>query len=99
MGSLRSFASAFFEDTEDALLADAAAATDLAEPAGAVTRAGLEDAWPEAADLAFGGGDMEGGDDDEEETSPGDIEEDPDDLPANDLITLRNAAVVDMEID
>jgi hypothetical protein len=37
--------------------------------------------------------------DDEEETSPGDIEEDPDDLPANDLITLRNAAVADMEID
>lgn len=83
------YASAFFADTDDTLLADAA--VELAEPAGAVTRAVAEagqEAWPEAADLVFGGG-MEEEEEDEEDTSPGDIEEDPDDLPLDQLAELR----------
>lgn len=64
---------------------------ELAEPAGAVTRAVVEagqEAWPEAADLVFGAV-MEEEEEDEEDTSPGDIEEDPDDLPADQLAELR----------
>ena len=81
------FASAFFTDTEDV------AAVELVEPVGAVTRAAAEEAWPDVADLAFVGQvDIE--DEDEEDASPGDIEEDPDDLPVNNLVALRAAAQV-----
>ena len=60
-----------------------------------MTRAGAEEAgWPDAAELAFG--EVEGVDsEDEEDVSPGDIEEDPDDLPQDELVACRIAATVD----
>ena len=54
---------------------------------GAVTRAvtqAAEEAWPEVGDLLG---------EDEENTSPGDIEEDADDLPAAELQLLYAAIV------
>ena len=83
------FSSAFFADTEDAPLPEA-----LAGPTGALTRAAAaaEEGWPDAADLAFGEEDNVATDEDEEDTSPGDIEEDPDDLPVADLADLRARA-------
>ena len=71
------FASAFFNDTDDVLRAEEAQGD-----AGTVTRAAGGDAWPEVADLAEDLDIMELiDDDDEEDTSPGDIVEDEDDLP------------------
>ena len=71
--------------SEDAQLAEAAAA---AGPDGATTRAAGK-VWPEEADLVELG-EME----DEEYTSPGDLEEDPEeDLPLAQLMALYAAIV------
>jgi alpha-D-ribose 1-methylphosphonate 5-triphosphate synthase subunit PhnI len=82
------FASAFFADMEDALLADGLVAQEQAEPAGALTRAANEEGWPDVVGLE----EVVEEDEDEEDTSPGDIEEDPDDYPASDLAKLKAAA-------
>ena len=68
-------------------MSDGVVAEENAAPTGALTRAAVEEGWPDAIDL----GEMVEEEEDEEDASPGDIEEDPDDLPASDLAALRVA--------
>ena len=79
------YASGSFEDTDDAQVA--------AQNAGVVQRntepLGRHHGWPNVADLKIELGDMEGLDDKED---PGDIEEDEDDLPP-DQVALCKASV------
>ena len=92
------FASAFFADTEDAPATNGARAEDQVEPDGVMTRAAAaeEEGWPDVAELAFEGEAVDV-DEDEEDASPGDIEEDLDDLPASDLAALRVAAQAEVQ--